>query len=41
MKHIRPTADGQITLTVMPGSHNNNNPNMFYYLNALTIKAKH
>ncbi len=40
MKHIRPTADGQITLTVMPGSPGNN-PNKFYYLNAITIKAKH
>ncbi|MBO7119385.1 MAG: DUF4886 domain-containing protein [Bacteroidaceae bacterium] len=39
IKHIRPTADGQLTLTVMPGS-NNNSPNLFYYLNAITIKAK-
>ena len=40
MKHIRPTSDGQLTLTVMPGSYNNS-PNLFYYLNAMTIKAKH
>ena len=39
VKHVRPTADGQITLTVMPGSYNTS-PNMFYYLNAMTIKAK-
>ena len=39
IKNIRPTADGQVTLTVMPGSYNNS-PNMFYYLNAMTIKAK-
>ena len=40
IKHIRSTADGQLTLTVMPGSYNNS-PNLFYYLNAITIKAKH
>ena len=39
IKGIRSTADGQVTLTVMPGSHNNS-PNLFYYLNAMTIKAK-
>lgn len=39
VKDVRPTADGDVTLTVMPGSHNNS-PNRFYYLNAMTIKAK-
>ena len=39
IKNVRPTADGQITLTVMPGSYNNS-PNHFYYLNAMTIRAK-
>ena len=39
VKNIRPTADGEVTLTVMPGSRNNS-PNRFYYLNAMTIKAK-
>ena len=39
VKHIRPTADGQLTITVMPGSHNTT-PNQFYYLNAITIKCK-
>ena len=39
VKGLRPTADGQITLTVMPGSYNTS-PNMFYYLNAMTIKTK-
>ena len=38
VKGIRPTSDGQITLTVMPGSYNNS-PNLFYYLNAITIKT--
>ena len=38
IKHVRPTADGQVTLTIMPGSHNNSS-NSFYYLNAMTIKA--
>lgn len=38
IKNVKPTPDGQITLTVMPGSRNNNT-NRFYYLNALTIKA--
>lgn len=38
-KDIRPTAEGQLTLTVMPGSHNNS-PNQFYYLNALIIKSR-
>ena len=40
IKHVRSTADGQLTLSVMPGSYNNS-PNLFYYLNAITIKAKH
>lgn len=39
IKDVRPTADGQVTLTVMPGSYNTS-PNLFYYLNAMTIKAK-
>ena len=39
IKGVRPTADGQVTLTVMPGSYNNS-PNLFYYLNAVTIKSK-
>ena len=39
IKGVRPTADGQITLTVMPGSYNTS-PNLFYYLNAITIKTK-
>ena len=39
IKDIHPTADGQITLTIMPGAQNNS-PNSFYYLNAMTIKAK-
>lgn len=39
IKNIRPTSDGQVTLTIMPGSYNNN-PNHFYYLNAMTIKTK-
>ena len=39
IKGARPTADGQITLTVMPGSYNTS-PNLFYYLNAMTIKTK-
>ena len=39
LKDIRPTTDGQVTLTVMPGSRNTS-PNHFYYLNAMTIKAK-
>ena len=38
LKDVRPTADGQLTLTVMPGS-SNNSPNLFYYLNAITIKS--
>ena len=39
MDNVRPTADGQVTLTVMPGSYNTS-PNHFYYLNAMTIKAR-
>ena len=39
IKNIHPTADGQVTLTIMPGSYNNT-PNRFYYLNAMTIKAR-
>ena len=39
MKDVRPTADGQLTVTVMPGSQNTN-PNHFYYLNAITVKCK-
>ena len=39
VKHVRPTADGEVTITVMPGSYNNT-PNHFYYLNAMTIKTK-
>ena len=39
IKHIQPTADGQVTLTIMPGSYNTS-PNRFYYLNAMTIKCK-
>jgi len=39
LKNIHPTADGQVTLTIMPGSYNNS-PNLFYYLNAMTIRAK-
>ena len=35
---IRPDEDGIITLTVSAGP-NNNNPNKFYYLNALRISA--
>lgn len=38
IKGVRPTPDGQITLTVLPGSCNNH-PNHFYYLNAITIKT--
>ena len=38
MKHVRPTADGEVTITVMPGA-NNTHPNQFYYINAMTIKA--
>ena len=39
IKDVRPTADGQLTLTVMPGARNSS-PNSFYYLNAMTIRAK-
>ena len=39
MKGLRPTTDGQLTLTVIPGARNNS-PNRFYYLNAMTIKTK-
>jgi len=39
VKHVRPTADGQVTITIMPGSYNTT-PNQFYYLNAMTIKTK-
>ena len=39
IKNLRPTDDGQITLTVMPSSYNTS-PNLFYYLNAMTIKTK-
>ena len=39
LKDVRPTADGQVTLTIMPGSYNSS-PNRFYYLNAMTIKAR-
>ena len=39
IKDVRTTDDGQLTLTVMPGSFNNS-PNRFYYLNAITIKAR-
>ena len=39
IENIRPRSDGQVTLTVMPGSLNNS-PNSFYYLNAMTIKCK-
>lgn len=39
VKHVRPTADGQVTITVIPGSYNTS-PNQFYYLNAMTIKTK-
>ena len=39
IKDIRPTSDGQVTIMVMPGARNNN-PNSFYYLNAMTIKTK-
>lgn len=39
VKHVRPTANGQVTITIMPGSYNTS-PNQFYYLNAMTIKAK-
>lgn len=39
VKGVRPSPDGTVTLTVMPGSRNTN-PNHFYYLNAITIKAK-
>ena len=39
LKNVRPTADGELTLTVMPGLQNDS-PNLFYYLNAITIKAK-
>lgn len=38
VKHVRPTSDGQVTITLMPGSYNTS-PNQFYYLNAMTIKA--
>ena len=38
IKNVRPTADGQVTLTVMPGAYNTS-PNQFYYLNAMTIKS--
>jgi hypothetical protein len=39
VKDIRPTTDGQVTVTLMPGSYNTS-PNRFYYLNAMTIKAR-
>ena len=39
LKDIRPTSDGQVTLTIMPGSYNSS-PNRFYYLNSMTIKAR-
>lgn len=38
VKGIRPTADGEVLVTVMPGSYNNST-NHFYYLNAMTIKT--
>ena len=38
VKGIRPTPDGEVTITLMPGP-NNTHPNKFYYLNAMTIKA--
>lgn len=37
LKDVRPTKEGVLTLTIMPGSQNNT-PNRFYYLNAITIK---
>ena len=39
LKNVRPTSDGQLTLTILPGSQNNS-PNRFYYLNAMTIKCR-
>ena len=39
VKDVRPTADGQLTITIMPGS-SNTSPNQFYYLNAITIKTR-
>ncbi len=39
IEKVRPRPDGQVTLTVMPGSLNNS-PASFYYLNAMTIKCK-
>ena len=39
VKGIRPATDGQVTVTLMPGSYNTS-PNRFYYLNAMTIKAR-
>jgi hypothetical protein len=39
LKNVRPTADGRLTLSVMPGLQNNS-PNRFYYLNAITIKTR-
>lgn len=35
---VRPTDDGRITLSVMPGS-NNTNAHRFYYLNAVIVRA--
>ena len=39
IKGVRPTANGEIRLTVSPGE-NNNHKNKFYYINALQIVAK-
>lgn len=39
IKNVKPMEDGRIVITVSPGDRNNNK-NKFYYLNAMTIKAR-
>ncbi len=39
LKKVRPTADGRLTLSVMPGLQNST-ANRFYYLNAVTIRTR-
>ncbi len=37
-KGVRPSDDGRVTLSVMPGTHNTN-AHRFYYLNAVIVRA--
>lgn len=38
IKGVRPSEDGRITLSVMPGTRNTN-VHRFYYLNAIIVRA--